>query len=71
MTKCEQWLLDKVENSGRLPYWKLCAAWAREVGTSGNVVTWPKPIISDALNGLQERGLISVTPPKQRRGSAA
>jgi hypothetical protein len=42
----EQWILDTVEKGGGLPYWKLCVAWAREVGTSGNVVTWPKPIVS-------------------------
>jgi hypothetical protein len=62
-----QWLLDTVEKMGAMPYRKLCVTWARDVGTKGNVVTWPRPIISAALNELQHCGLISITAPGNRR----
>jgi hypothetical protein len=62
-----EWLLDTVENSGAMmSYRKLCVTWAREEGTKGNVVTWPRPIISAALDELQRQGLIAIRQPKKQ-----
>jgi hypothetical protein len=62
----ERWLLKTVESGGRTSYGKLCVAWAKERGTSGNVVTWPRPVVSSALEGLRGRRLLSYTPQKCR-----
>ena len=66
-----KWLLLQIESAGGpKPYWKFCVAWAREMGTNGNVVVWPKRIVSRALNELLENGLVSYAPP-ERGGSTA
>jgi hypothetical protein len=39
LTVDEQWVLRTVKSApAKIPYWKLCVAWAREMGTNGNVV---------------------------------
>jgi hypothetical protein len=64
----ERWLLASVQRA-RTSYAELCLAWASERGTGGNVVMWPKPIVSRAMKELLDRGLISYTPPcRQQSG---
>ena len=48
-----------------ISYKDLCIVWARQHGTNGNVVTWPKRIVSRALNELEAQGLIVVTLPRK------
>ena len=70
LTPDEHWVLETVLSTST-PYWKLCVAWASEMGTSGNVVQWPKSVVSSALNELEARGLIAFRQPSQRSGGAA
>jgi hypothetical protein len=49
---------------------KLCVAWARRHGTSGNVVTWPRRVVERALTELHQRGTIVIQPPCKAEGAA-
>ena len=57
----EEWLLEAMYRETTLG--RLCIAWARERGTNGNVVTWPRGIIGKALAELQDRGMLKLQPP--------
>jgi hypothetical protein len=62
-----EWVLETLVSSAeKLGFRSLCLVWVKGRGTSGNVVTWPKPIISKALDELIEQRLIGCVLRSER-----
>jgi hypothetical protein len=63
----QEFVLRVVEERGPTSSGELMVRWAKEHGTKGNVVTWPKQIVCRAIVELKRRGLLTW----RQEGSAA
>jgi hypothetical protein len=65
-----EFLINAVETPGvKYSVRQLMVLWARERGTKGNVVTFPRKVVDGALFELEDRGWIAVR--LRREGTAA